>query len=767
MEIYKDSSKSIAERVEDLVSKMSIKEKVGQLNQKMLGWNAYKVSSENIELTKEFMDEVAFGDGVGAIYGLFRADGWNSHVTMGVNIKDSIRVVNEIQKYVVENTRLGIPLLIAEECPHGHEALEATTFPTNIGIGATWNPELYREVCGTISKELRARGGHLALVSTLDIATDPRWGRTEECFSEDPYLAGQFSENAVYGIQGHRKEELKQDNKAAIVLKHFCAQGATMGGHNGKSTNIGQRELREIHLYGMEKGAKAGALGCMAAYNDIDGVPCHINRALLTDILRGQMGFEGLVMSDGVGVDRLNSVTGSLEKSGAGAVYAGVDLNLWNKSFLVLEDAINKGLLNESDLDIAVKRVLKVKFELGLFEKYKADEELALSVIGSESSREVALRVAREVPVLLKNDNETLPIGNNIKNIAVIGPNSDKIYNQLGDYTQWQEDGKVITVLEGIKKHADKDVKIHYEHGCSVRGYEKDEFASALETAKKCDVVILVLGGSSTREASMSFDNNGAVFMNEFTSEIDCGEAVDLADLNLGGVQQDLAREIKALGKKIVTVLIQGRPHSIPWFKDNSDAILSCWYPGEMGGDAIGEILFGKTNPSGKLAMSVPESVAQLPVYYNRKDETNYIDMSAKPLYSFGFGLSYTTFSYNDFKFNNNSLTVEELNKGKRFEVSMTLENTGGYTGKEVMQLYIYDMESCITRRLKELKDFCKAGKAEVAPGESKEITLSVGYDELGIFNYNLDYVVEPGNVKLMIGNSSDNTIFEKIVIIE
>lgn len=336
-EMYKDSSRSIEDRVKDLLCKMTTKEKIGQLNQRMLGWNAYKIIDSEIGLTKEFEDEVAFGDGLGAIYGISRADGWNSHVTSGVNVKESVQVANTIQKYIIENTRLGIPVFIAEECPHGHEALEATTFPTNIGIGSTWNVGLYEKACSIIAKELRTRGGHLALISTLDIATDPRWGRTEECYGEDPYLNSIFCEKAVTGIQGTDVNELKSNQKAVAVLKHFCGQGATIGGHNGQSTNIGPRELHEIHLDGMRKGAKAKALGCMAAYNDIDGVPCHISHSLLTDILRNEMGFEGFVMSDGKGVDRLTSITGDFERAGAGAVRAGVDLNLWNDSFLVLE----------------------------------------------------------------------------------------------------------------------------------------------------------------------------------------------------------------------------------------------------------------------------------------------------------------------------------------------------------------------------------------------------------------------------------------------
>lgn len=762
MSVYRDSNQSTDVRVKDLLSQMTVKEKVGQLNQKMHGWNAFKVKDGQVELTKAYHDEIAFGDGVGAIYGIFRADGWNSHLTMGHKTEDSIKVVNEIQRYAIENSRLGIPVLIAEECPHGHEALEATTFPTNIGIGSTWNPDLYREECGVIAKELRARGGHLALISTLDIATDPRWGRTEECFSEDPILAGRFSEAAVLGLQGTERAELKNDDKAAAVVKHFSAQGATIGGHNGKSTNIGQRELHEIHLHGMAMAAKAGACSCMAAYNDIDGVPCHINRALLTDILRDQMGFDGFVMSDGHGSDRLNKITGSMEKSGAYSVHAGVDMNLWNDCFLVLEDAYNNGHISMEDLDLAVGRILKVKFDMGLFEKPYVELEPALEAIGSKASKEVALKVAREVPVLLKNDG-VLPINKDVKKIAVIGPNSDNIYNMLGDYTQWKEDHEVITVLEGIRNHAGDDCEVTYAKGCAVRGMSEDGFEEALKLAEASDLVVMVLGGSSTREPGMTFEDNGAVFMNEFTSEIDCGEAVDLADITLGGAQEALAKMIKTTGKPMVTLLIEGRPHAVPWFEENVNALMSCWYPGEQGGNAVGEILFGKTIPSGKLSMSVAESSSQLPVYYNRKDITKYVDMEAKPLYPFGYGMSYTEFTYDNFEVKQSELSVDAMKDGQRFELSLIVSNTGDYDGKEVVQLYIYDIESCITRRIKELKDFTKVS---VVSGSSTEVTLSVGIEELSIYDYNMDFTLEPGNVKLMVGSSSEDIHYETVVTI-
>lgn len=759
MRKYKNPELPVQERVEDLLSVMTTQEKVGQLTQKMLGWEGYKILDGKVVLTDAYKEEVAFGDGLGAIYGPSRADGWNSHVTMGITADESVKVANAMQRYIVENTRLGIPLLISEETPHGHEAVESTTFPTNIGIGSTWNPDLYEEVCAVMAKEIRARGAHLGLISTLDISTDPRWGRTEECYGEDPYLAAKFCGSAVRGFQGTSAEALKNDNKIAAVVKHFCGQGATIGGHNGKATNIGPRELREVHLMGMQAAVDAGALSCMAAYNDIDGVPCHLNKELLTDILRGEMGFEGFVMSDGKGVDRFHQMAGGYGKAGALAVDAGVDMDLWNDAYRELIKATDEGSLSMESLDLAVSRILRVKFMLGLFENpYITDEQVVK--VNDETSQLKALEIAREVPVLLKNDG-TLPFGNDVKNIAVIGPNSDHVLNMLGDYTQWQADDKVTTVLQGIKKNAPEGAVVNYAQGCSVRGPEKDGFAEAIKIAKGADVVVMVLGGSSSREIDGEFDDNGARFISNFTSEIDCGEAVDLADIRLGGLQETLARELKVLGKPMVTVLIQGRPHAIPWFEENTEAILCGWYPGEKGGDAIGEILFGKTVPSGKISMSFPISAAQLPVYYNKKNHSNYVDMTASPLYPFGYGLSYTSFEYSDFSVSNSSLSNEDLDKGDQFEVSFTIKNTGAYDAKEIAQLYIHDIESCVTRRLKELKDF---KKVLIKAGETKDITLSISKKDLIVYDYKMNPIVEPGRVKLMVGKSSDEIVFDAVV---
>lgn len=751
---YKDPSLPIEERVEDLLSRMTLKEKVGQLNQKMYGWQAYRRTENGIELTEEFKEQVAFGDGMGALYGLFRSDPWSAVTYQnGIPTEDSAKVANMIQRYVIENTRLGIPVLLTEECPHGHQALDGTMIPTNIGVGSTWNPELMEEAYSHVAKEVRSRGAHIGLISTLDILREPRWGRAEECYSEDPYLASQMTKAAVRGLQGDGTELDKQE-KVVAVLKHFAAQGNGEGGHNAGPANIGERELREIHLPAMKAGVEAGALGCMAAYNEIDGIPCHANKKLLTDILRGEWGYKGFVMADGVAIDRLRMLTGDYEGAAALALEAGVDLSLWDTSFTTLESAVKQNKTTEEYIDRAVRRILTIKFALGLFDQPYIDEGKPIEVVGNEEFRKVNLQVARESAVLLKNEN-ILPLDKKA-HVAVIGPNADQIYNQLGDYTAIQREGKGTTILEGIKQISEG--RVTYAKGCSVRGTSKEGFAEAIAKAEAADVVVMVLGGSSMRNFDIKFDSNGAAIVGDNPTDMDCGEGVDLADLRLGGVQEELVKAIAKTGKPMVLVLIQGRPHAITNIVDDCSAILCGWYPGEEGGRAIAEILFGDVNPSGKLSVSIPRSSAQLPVYYNRKDQgrkLQYVDQSAEPLYPFGYGLSYSTFTLENLRLSNEEVPLDEINGGSVVKVFVDVENKGPMAGAEVVQLYIKDVQASVTRRVKELKGFQKVW---LEPGEKKTVTIELSKEELAIWNQDMEFVVEPGDFIIMVGSNSVDT---------
>ncbi|WP_445407714.1 glycoside hydrolase family 3 protein, partial [Streptomyces albidoflavus] len=403
--LYRDPAAPVAARVRDLLARMTLTEKVGQVNQRMYGWHAYERTPSGYRLTEAFRTEVAAFDGMGALYGLQRADPW-SGVTAetGIGAADGARVSDTVQRHVVENTRLGIPVLMVEEMPHGHQALDGTLLPVNLAVGATWNPELYEEAVALAAAELRARGGHVALVSALDLVRDPRWGRTEECFGEDPYLAARFTEALVRGAQGRPAERIAPD-RAAVVLKHFAGQGATVGGRNSAATELGIRELHEIHLEAALAGVRAGAAGVMAAYNEFDGLPCAASHELLTGILREKWGFDGVVMADGLALDRLVRMAGDPVAAAATALSAGCDLSLWDACFPRLAEAIDRGLVEEGALDAAVGRVLALKFRLGLFEQPYTGERPAVAGL-----RELSRRLARESVTLLAHDGTTLPL---------------------------------------------------------------------------------------------------------------------------------------------------------------------------------------------------------------------------------------------------------------------------------------------------------------------------------------------------------------------
>jgi len=754
---YKNADLPIAQRVEDLLARMTLKEKIGQLNQHMYGWDAYKRNGEHIELTDLFKQQVAFGNGMGALYGLFRADPW-SKVTHDNGIPTALsgKVANEIQRYVREHTRLGIPVLLSEECPHGHQALDSTLLPVNLAVGSTWNPALAERAYSYVAAEIRSRGAHLGLVSALDLLLEPRWGRTEECYGEDPYLAARFTEAVVHGLQGNGGDALKSSSKVAAVLKHLCAQGAAQGGHNAGPANIGERELREIHLPAALAGINAGAKGLMAAYNEIDGVPCHANSWLLEHVLRDEWKFEGTVMADGCAVDRLTALAGHYEAAAAMALQAGVDLSLWDKSFTTLEAAVTQGLADIRDVDRSVRRVLTLKFELGLFDQPFVDESLAAATVGAAEAKEVNVQLARESVVLLKNTNGILPLAAALGRIAVIGPNADQVYNQLGDYTSIQRPGTCTTVLKGIQQLAPTGTEIVYARGCSIRDEKEEGLEEAVAAAKEADLAVVVIGGSSARDFGDQFDSNGAIIMGgNHTGEMDCGEGVDLADLRLGGVQEKLLEQLAATGTPLVAIVIQGRPHVLEVVERHCAAVLCAFYPGPEGGTALAEILFGHVNPSGKLPVSLPRSSSQLPVYYHQKNQGRrrpYVDMSEQPLYPFGYGLSYSKFRCEFAAVSNLTMSASELEAGAKLAVTVNVINEGQCAGAETVQLYIQAQGSPITRRIRELKGF---RKVELQPGEQTSIRFELGKDELAIWNTRMEFKVEPCELTLFVGGNS------------
>ncbi|MDN0197335.1 glycoside hydrolase family 3 N-terminal domain-containing protein [Streptomyces sp. S.PNR 29] len=687
---------------------MTLREKAGQLNQRMYGWDAYRRTPDGgFEPTEALYAETERFAGLGALYGLLRADAWSGvDHTGGPGAEDSAALTDLVQRHVTERSRLGIPVLFVEEVPHGHMALDGTVLPVNLAVGATFDPGLYERAAAHAAAELRARGGHVALVSALDIARDPRWGRTEECFGEDPYLAARLTEALVRGMQGEPAELFAAD-KAPVVLKHFAGQGATVGGRNSAESELGWRELHEIHLPAARAGIRAGAAAVMAAYNEVDGMPCSGNRALLTELLRERWGFEGLVMADGLAVDRLARITGDKVSAGALALNAGVDLSLWDEGFTHLAEAVERGLVSEQALDAAVARVLRLKFRLGLFDRPGTTPP------APAGGRELSTALARAAVTLLRNDGGTLPVRSGVSRIAVLGPQSATTAHQSGDYTAPQRPGTGSSVLDALRRLARPGVDIRHAPGCVLTGDDLSGIPEAVAEAAASDLAVVVLGGSSARTPDTGFAANGAALT--AVSEMTCGEGVDLAGLRLGAAQYALLDAVVATGTPTAVVLIQGRPHVVP---DTAAAVLTAWYPGPWGGEAIAEVLLGLAEPAGRLPVSVPRSAAQLPVYYNHKDTEygGYVDESAEPLYSFGHGLSYTRFEFGPPRVSGHGIEVDVTNSGDRH-------------GRTVVQVYLRRLVTPVWPRTLEL---CAFEGVALAPGERRTVTLTVGAELTG-----------------------------------
>ncbi|MCU2194374.1 glycoside hydrolase family 3 C-terminal domain-containing protein [Enterococcus faecium] len=709
---YQNPKLTIRQRVEDLLSRMNIAEKVGQVNQHLYGWECYEKNGDKIELTEKLKEHVKWGGGLGALYGLFRSDPWSkTDYKNGIPAKESWKVANLVQEYVLQHSRWKIPVLLVEECPHGHQGLDGISYPTNIGRGNTFNVALLEQSSRLMAKELAAKGVHLALVSTLDLAKDPRWGRTEECFGEDPILSARFSEAVVRGFQGEiisekvsfldqTVEEInKKKDQIGVVLKHCIAQGEALGGHNSGTVTIGRREFSDI--YGPLLKSTRNAVGVMAAYNDIDGIPCHINRALFEQTLRKEIGYQGIVMADGVALDRLSDVFTDKKIAAAYALAAGIDLSLWDETYTKIAEAIDNQVVDEKLLDQAVRRVLSVKFLLGLFEQPFANDPKEYWDHLMEESEHLNLETAKESITLLKNDG-ILPLDQQVKNIAVIGPNAHDVYHLLGDYSAPQtEDRLKKKIVQEIKTEFPQS-KVSYAQGCEVRNQEDQEekLLEAVTLAQNSDVIIAVLGGSSARNFDMEFLRNGAVSSKGIN--MDSGENVDVASLSLGGYQEQLIEQLYQLGKPIITILVQGRPYDLMKIESFTNAIATAWFPGQEGGKAIAQMISGRNNPSGRLSLSYPRNSRQLPVYYYQRaasKQENYYDLSGSPFYPFGHGLSYTTFEYSQ---------MEVKTDIDKVIISIKVKNTGSVSGKTSTLVYVRLIDGVVIQRTKLLKAFRK-----------------------------------------------------------
>lgn len=754
---YKDPSLSIDIRLSDLLSRMTLEEKVGQLLCP-LGWEMYEIHGSEVHPSGKFKQLIKERN-AGMLWATYRADPWTKKtLANGLNPELAAKAGNALQKYVMENTRLGIPMFLAEEAPHGHMAIGATVFPTGIGMAATWSLELVKEVGQVIAKEIRSQGGHISYGPVLDLTRDPRWSRVEETFGEDPVLSGILGASMVDGLGGGN---LSQKYATIATLKHFLAYAVPEGGQNGNYASVGIRDLHQNFLPPFRKAIDSGALSVMTSYNSIDGIPCTSNHYLLTQLLRNEWKFCGFVVSDLYSIEGIHEshfVALTKENAAIQSVTAGVDVDLGGDAYTNLCHAVQSGQMDKAVIDTAVCRVLRMKFEMGLFEHPYVDPKIAAKTVRRKEHIELARKIAQSSITLLKNENSILPLSKTINKVAVIGPNADNRYNMLGDYTAPQEDSNVKTVLDGILTKL-SPFRVEYVRGCAIRDTTVNEIEQAIKAARRSEVVIVVVGGSSARDFKTSYKETGAAVAEEGSvSDMECGEGFDRASLSLLGRQQELLESLQKTGKPLIVVYIEGRPLEKNWASEYADALLTAYYPGQEGGNAIADVLFGDYNPSGRLPISVPRSVGQIPVYYNKKAPRNhdYVEMSSFPLYSFGYGMSYTTFEYSD---------LQVVQKSARcFEVSFKVKNTGKYDGEEVSQLYMRDEYASVVQPMKQLKHF---ERFHLKKGEEKKVTFVLTEEDFFLVNYTLKKVVESGNFHLMIGAASNDIRLQNVILVE
>lgn len=760
--LYKDLKAPIDARVNDLIGRMTLEEKLGQLVTH-LGWEMYDKSGDKVSVSDKFKKAVG-EQKIGNLWATLRADPWTQKtLANGLDPFTAAKATNMLQKYNLEHSRLQIPLFLAEECPHGHMAIGTTVFPTAIGQGSTWNPALIRKMAETISREARLQGGHIGYGPVLDLAREPRWSRVEETYGEDPFLNSMMGVAMVRGFQG---DGINSGVNVISTLKHFTAYGVPEGGHNGGPVSVGLRELYQSYLPPFKAAVKAGALSIMTAYNAIDGVPCTANPFLLKDLLRDQWGFKGFVVSDLGSVNGLagnHGIADSLTEAAELALNAGVDNDLGGTAFVKLGGSIASNGVAESRLDEAVKRILTLKFQMGLFENPYVNPDKAKKLVRDQAAIAVARQVARESIILLRNEKQTLPLKKQLKSIAVIGPNADNMYNQLGDYTAPQDEKKVVTVLEGIKAKLAGKAQVNYVKGCDIRDTSDVNIAAAVRAAEASEVAVVVLGGSSARDFKTEYISTGAATVSTDKStrlsDMESGEGFDRQSLDLLGKQLELLKAVVATGKPVVLVVIGGRPLNLNWPAANVNAILNAWYPGQEGGTAVADVLFGDYNPAGRLPISIPRNVGQLPVYYNDRNlqKHAYVEGPADVLYGFGHGLSYSAFEYK----NLNLQTQQEGNL--TVEVSFELSNTSEKAGDEVVQLYLHDEKASTVQPLKQLKAF---KRVQLKAGEKQLISFELKKADLMTYNLKMDQLVEKGSFKIMIGASSRDIRLEGRVTI-
>jgi beta-glucosidase len=758
--IYKNRSAATDERVADLLARMTTEEKIGQLCAPT-GWEMYhKKGVEQVEPSPQFKERMQRMP-PGSFWATLRADPWTQKtLETGLNPRLAAEALNALQRYALEETRLGIPFFFAEEAPHGHMAIGTTVFPTSLAQASTFNRGLVETMAAAIGVEVSAQGAHIGYGPILDVAREPRWSRMEETFGEDPLLTGSLGAAFVRGLQGGNGI---YPHRLYSTLKHFAAYGIPLGGHNGQKSMIGLRELFSDHLEPFRMAIDAGAMSIMTSYNAIDGVPCTANSFLLQEVLREQWGFTGFVYSD---LGSIEGIAGThraapdVKHAAAMALRAGVDADLGGNAYgRHLMKALEEQLITMEEIDRAVSHILRLKFEMGLFENPYVEPAQAASVVRREPHKVLAREVARQGTVLLKNEEELLPLPRDVRSIAVIGPNADNIYNQLGDYTAPQDRGNIVTLLDGIRNAVSPHTVVRYARGCAIRDTTQSNIEEAVSIARQSDVILLVVGGSSARDFRTEYLETGAATVTEekdaLLPDMESGEGYDRSTLRLLGDQEILLDAMAETGKPLIVLYIQGRPLNMNNASAKADALLTAWYPGQEGGNAIADILFGEVNPAGRLPVSIPRSEGQLPVYYSLGRLAPYIDGSSSALYPFGFGLSYTRFTYSD-------LTVDVMED--HVAVSCQVTNSGEREGDEVVQLYLRDNVSSVATAPIQLKDF---DRIHLAKGETKRVHFRLTGSDLALYNLQMKKVIEPGIFTVMIGAASNDIRLTDTFLIE
>ena len=743
--LYLEPNQPVERRIDDLLGRMTLKEKVGQLNLPCVYVDELgKDIPTKLAACKRFAAGT-YTDEIGPGSGFFTL----ADTILHEGTLQQANYFNDLQKIALTQTRLKIPLLEDEEGTHGAMFSGATVFPEGLSIGSTFDPDLVKSVYSAAAQEARAVGIHMLSTLVMELDRDPRMGRNAEAYTEDPYLYSRLAESIVQGTQG---DDVNAPDKVEAVLTDFPTQSEPVSGLERGAIELSERMLREDFLPPWKAGiTKSGALGVMAGYPEIDDEPAHGSRKWMTEVLRQELGFHGLVESEGNGFATLidEGIVATQKEAGALALRAGVDLNItYEPAYMApLVQNVDEGRVPVSLVDLSVRRVLREKFRLGLFEHPYVDPQQALKIVHSQPHQDLALVAAREGIVLLKNEQNLLPLKKNLKSIAVIGPDADNTLNQLGDYTPKKVTQPVVTILQGIKQKVGPQTKVLYAKGSNVLGDDKSGFREAVQAAKGADLAVVVVGEQFGTDTD---------YKERIATD---GEGSDVASLDLTGVQEELVQAVSATGTPVVVVLINGRPLSVRWEAAHVPALVEAWEPGELGGTAVADVLFGDYNPSGRLAITIPRSAAQLPAYYDCKPSKvfwvekgwsrnhGYVDMPSSPLYPFGYGLSYTQFQYSN-------LVVDspQIRPGANAQVHLEIKNVGSRPGVETAQLYLHERFAPVSTAIKQLHGFQRVA---LDAGETKTVSFTLTPEDLMLLGLDMHWSVVPGTFDIMVGSSS------------